>query len=353
MKRVKLNRGVILLVLMMLFLVPAKANKKIERIIVDKKFHVVKNASLSVEHKFGQIRCKNWNESSISVKVTVSVEAANADKAQKIIDKIDIKLNGNQNGVTVESEFSDRIFNNNTNNEISIDIDIMMPEAVKLNLENQFGNTYIENVSASSNINVEYGSIEINALKSELNSLEIGFGEAKINYLHMGEIELSYSSLSIGESSNLNIETSYSSFSIDEVEILEIENEGGGVDVGTVSEIELSSSFSDFNIDNLLQQVSAETDYGSLKILNISNDFSQVDINNTFGSVKLEFDSNASFNIEAEMEFCDLNYSGSEFNFSSKIIESNEKYYKGSVGSNPGKAKVHIESSFGSIIIDF
>ena len=74
-------------------------------------------------------------------------------------------------------------------------------------------------------------------------------------------------------------------------------------------------------------------------------------MNNTFGSVKLEFDKDASFNIEADMEFCDLNYSGGEFSFSKKIIESNEKYYKGSVGSNPEKSNVQIESSFGSIFI--
>lgn len=324
---------------------------EVERTLAQKKFDVADNALLEIKHKFGNVKCTNWNENSISVKVTATVKASSTEKANKLFDRIKIKLEGNQNGVLVESDFSEKTFNTK-NYEVSIDIEVMMPENIRLELDHKFGNAYIEVVSSQTSIDCEYGSIEIKALKGEVNDIEIDFGEARINYLNQGDVEISYSSLTIDEADDLSIETSYGNVSIDKIQKLDIENEGGNVELGEVGIIELSSKFSDFKIGLLHEFMSAETEYGSLRVKNISANFSEITIDNSFGSVEMNFDSQASFAIEATMELCNLNYPKEKSQFSMQIVDSTDKYYKGTIGSGSGKSHVSIESSYGNVDID-
>jgi hypothetical protein len=273
------------------------------------------------------------------------------DKAEKLLDRIEVKLKGNSMGVQVECDFDDRIFDGDKN-QISIQIMVMMPEDVRLDLEHQFGNTYIEVVSGSTNISSEYGSLEIKALKNENNEIELAFGEARINYLHQGDVEISYSTFTVDESQHLNIETSYSNVRINKAENIEIENEGGNVEIGQVETINLSSAFSDFSIRWLGDFIKAKTEYGSLRLDAINPDFSGVDLENSFGAVSLNFDSNASFALEARLEFCALDYPQDRFEFSKRLIEATEKYYLGSVGTQTDKASVKVKSEFGNIVIN-
>jgi hypothetical protein len=168
----------------------------------------------------------------------------------------------------------------------------------------------------------------------------------------MGEVEVSYSTLRIGEASVLSVESEYSTCSIDNIQELDIENEGGKTDIGWVSRAQVDSKFSEFIIRGLGDQIEAGTEYGSLSVERISDQFSQVVVTNSFGSVSLGFDIDASFSLEAEMEFCSLDYPSDKINFSKMISEATEKYYQGTVGNNPGKASVQLESSFGSVSLN-
>lgn len=342
--------GSLLLLLALMISSITKADE-VERTLAQKKFEINEYALLSVEHKFGSVECRNWDEMAISVKVTASVKAKNSEKANSIMDKIDVEIEGNRNGVSVETDISKKLFNGDKN-DVTIDIEIMMPKNVRIEFDHQFGNAFIEKVTGESNISSQYGSIEIDVLEAQLNEIEVSFGEARIGYLGGGDLEVSYSSADVGEAVQLTIESDYSSVSVDNVESLEIENEGGNVELGEVSLVELSSKFSEFKIENLRRMMNADTEYGSLKVKNISADFSDIMVENSFGSVKLEFESQATFNLEANLEFCDLNYPDSHAQFSQRISEATEKYYKGTFGKGNPSANVNIESSFGNVSIE-
>ncbi|MCF8364896.1 MAG: hypothetical protein K9H16_03890 [Bacteroidales bacterium] len=324
---------------------------EVERTLAQKKYEVTENAKLEIIHKFGKIKCTNWAESAISVKITANVEASSTEKANNLIDRISINLDGDFDGVSIESDFNEKIFNGKKD-QVSIDIEIMMPENIRLELDHKFGNAYIEVVNGESNIDIEYGSIDIKALKGEVNDIEIGFGEARINYLNGGDLDSSYSTVSIDESDELTIESSYSNISIGKVQKLDIENEGGNIDLGEVSVIELQSTFSDFKIGKLHESIQADTEYGSLRLKSISNSFSDINIQNSFGSVTLDFNENAAFTLEATMEFCNLNYPQNKAQFSKRIVETSKKYYKGVMGEGSAKASLTIESSFGNVDIN-
>jgi hypothetical protein len=350
MKTLKSINGLFILIALLLQTGLANADE-VERTLAQKKFDVNKNALLSVEHKFGKLKCTNWDQEAISVKVTALVRATNTEKANKLLDKISIEMDGNRNEVSVESDFNEKLFKGNKN-ELTIDIEIMIPESVRLDIDHQFGNAYIEKVSGESNITIQYGSIEINALSSENNDVEVSFSEARIDYLGSADLDISYSTATIGEALELNIDSDYSTVSISSVQQLEIENEGGNVTVDDAETVELASNFSEFKIGSLSKMLIADTEYGSLKVKNISAGFSEISIENSFGSSTLDFEKGASFSLEAKMEFCDLVYPESQARFSERIIEPTEKYYRGTFGDGNAKSTVTIESSFGNVSID-
>lgn len=342
--------GFLLLVLALMMSGAAKADE-VQRTLAQKKFDVNKDALLSVEHQFGKVECKNWDEMAISVKVNATVKARNAEQANKIMERIEVEIEGNRNGVSVETDLVKKLFDGDEN-EVSIDIEIMMPTNVRLEFDHQFGNAFIESATGPSSISSQYGSLEINSLEALANEVEIGFGEARIDYIGGGDLEISYSSADVGEAVQLTIESDYSSVSVEKVESLEIENEGGNVELGDVGVVELSSKFSECKIENLSSMMTAETEYGSLKVRNISADFSEIVVDNSFGSVKLAFESRAAFNLEAELEFCDLSFPENRAQFSQRISEATEKYYKGTFGKGSPNANVNIESSFGNVSIE-
>jgi len=344
----------ILLILSLIISVTTSAREKIEKVLVDEKFEVNKGALLQIDHQYGTVDCKNWSENSISVKVTARVETSNSDKARRIFDAIKINLSGNRSGVAVESDINNSAFKNGNNN-ISVDIEIFMPTSVRLNLNHEFGNAYVEIIEGDSEISVEYGSLEVIELKGGSNSIEIGFGNADFGYIKSGEIEIDYSNVEIEKSEQLSIEADYSNLSIDKVGELEIENEGGQVEIGKVSNLSLSSKFSDFKIGELQNSLSGETEYGSLSVKKIRADFSTIEVENSFGSVSMYFEPECTFDLVAEMEYCTLNYPDDVADFSKRIVSSSsDSYYEGTFGNGSGtNSRVEITSEYGGVSIYF
>jgi hypothetical protein len=351
---INMKRITLFLMLSAFFSLTIFAKEKTEKVLVDKQFEVNKNALLQIDHKYGTVECKNWDKEAISVKVIASVNASSAEKAEQVFDAITIHLDGNSSGVSVESEFSNKLFDKG-NNELSIDFEIFMPASVRLELDHQFGNAYVEAVEGDAVISSEYGSLEIEELKGESNSIEIGFGNANIGYLKAGDIEVEYSSIELGKSETLSIESDYSELSIDKVGTLEIENEGGNVEIGKVEKLSLSSKFSDFKVGELSTNLDGETEYGSLTVKKVRAGFSNIIIENSFGSVSLYFEPECSFEIIAELEFCSLNYPDELAEFSKRIVSnSSDSYYEGTIGSGPKTgSKVELSSEYGGFSIFF
>lgn len=336
---------------MFLLVSSANAKENFEKTIVDKKIPVNKNALLHIEHQYGELVCKNWNESSISVKVVVKAEVSGYEKAEKVFNTVKVDISGDNNAVNIVTSILEKL-NNNGRNSFSIDMEIYMPASLSVELDHQFGNAFIETIEGKTSINCEYGNLEIKSLKNEINEVEVSFGKGLIREMMTGEIEVAYSEFTLMKAGTASIETSYSTLSIDEVTDLEIEQEGGSCKIDKVDNAEVSSKFSDFVVENLATSMIAQTEYGNLTIKNIGKNFTKLSVENSFGAVDLNFEVGASFQIEAQTEFCTLEYPNSA-DFSKKITSATESYYKGVVGTNKQTTStVTIDSDYGGVNIN-
>jgi len=59
---------------------------------ISKSYDVNKEATLAIKNKFGKIHCQNWDKNSISIEVTITLEASSQEKANKYFDRINIEV---------------------------------------------------------------------------------------------------------------------------------------------------------------------------------------------------------------------------------------------------------------------
>jgi len=320
----------------------------IERKVVDKTFDISSNARLVVDHEFGEVRCSNWNKNEIHVVATVRVNTDNDSKAQKIIDKVIVNVKGSNSKVETECSLNSK-GGKDKDFKISIDLDIMMPKSVSVEMENNFGVIYIEAVEGSAVVSCEYGTLEIGSLLNKENAIDVEFGSAKIRNVNACEVEASYSKLSIGDANNMSIESDYSDVEINSVNELSIEVDGGQLSIDEVDYIELEANMSDIKIGVLSEAISAEVEYGSLEIGLIDKGFKSVEMDNSYGSVNLNFSKDVSYNLQAQSVYGSVNYPENNAEIKVHKHDNGNLVISAIVGSdsNP-KSKVIIETEYGA-----
>ena len=325
------------------------ADEWTEKVVADKKFEINKNATLVIDHEFGDVKCRNWNKNEISVKAIVRAKTSDAQKAEKIINKVSVEVKGNKDKVVVECDLNQKN-SGNKNINVNIDLEIFMPSTVSLEFDHSFGSAYIESVSGQANISCEYGSIEIASLSNAENKLEIMFSEANVNEINDGKLEVSYSQLDIKTSNNLSVESEYSDISFDKMKSARFELEGGNVAIGQIDELKLETSFTNVDVLNNSESIRAELEYGVLNVKNVGKDFSLIDIENLFGAVEINFPIDASYSFKVNGEFCTFDFPEelasiqykSDSNFSTSVAG-----YIGKV-ANP-KSTIKVESKYGTV----
>lgn len=332
-------------------IVSLSADEWIEKTVADKEFNIEKGAELVIDHKFGEVKCENWDKSAISVMVVVRALTDDSKKAQKIFDNTEVDLKGNSSKVEVSCELDQR-YRNGKDIKVSIDFYIKMPSWIELNMETNYSSAYIETVDGNTNISCGYGNIEIISVNSVNNEVEIKFGNGEIGYIESGDIEISYSKFELKGTNNLTIESEYSDVQVDKSKELSIEIEGGNLEIGSVSSIQLESKFTNVEISNLVSSLFAETEYCNLTVGKISPDFSTINIENEYGAVNLGVGDGASYGLKATAHYGHIEYPEDRADISFRSQEVDELKIIGVVGNNNNPtSNIELHTNYGSINI--
>jgi len=310
---------------------------------VRKEYTVRKDASLTVDNKFGKIHCASWDKDMIAFEVTISVDAATEQKAARIFDMINVDIYGSESEVGAETEISDAFKGNNDNTSIRIDYMIRTPETVSLSLTNKFGDIYIEKVNGPSSIDLSYGNLEAGRLGSQDNDLDIKFSKASIDTITSFTADLKYSEFTVYNSKMMNAESKFSTVRVEKVTSAEIDSQYDTYSVGDVQTAEIESEFSTVKITKLLKRIQVASKYGSIQVKYIAPGFDKAEIYNEFGGVELGL---------ATIRLGSLNYPKEK----ASLVKESEGYttttYRGSIGTNKSAAsRVFIDSSNAGVTI--
>jgi len=290
---------------------------------INKEFDVNSDATVEIENRFGKVHINTWEENRVELSIEIIVQDRNEDRASDRLDDIDIEIDATSNLVTVRTliddnweskgfqfsftEMTNWIFGEDDNRKIEINYTLSMPATNHLDLENFYGDTYIDDLSGNALLNIKYGALHAEKLTGSKTKLFLGYGSGEIKEIRSANIEVRYSSLEIDKCETMDLESKYTKVEIDQVDELDAEVKYGELDIESVINIEGELKYVGFELGELLNDADLIVGYGpTFEIDFISKDFESIDIEANFTSVHLNFEEGSQFELDAEASFGDI-----------------------------------------------
>lgn len=348
---------VILLTVSCAFAAKGRLNK-----VYDREFNVNAATRLLIQNKYGQVNVENWDKNTISIHVEVKVDNPNDEKAKTMLNAIDIEFSESDNAVSAITSFDEdimrankRLFSSISNDDLSIDYLVKMPKSMEVELNNKYGDIFINELSGKVLVNLKYGNIRVNKLErgdsETLNTLVVGYGNANIGDANWLKVEIKYGNIKIDKARALVLLSKYSKVTVDKVNSIVIDSKYDTYNLGSIANIIGESGYTVININDLAKKINLTTKYGDIKITNVADNFESIEFNGSYTGLKAGVSGKAAYSIDAVVSYGNIRFDASK----SKVnrIEGNTStQIDGVVGtSGSASAKVYIRAKYGNITL--
>jgi hypothetical protein len=281
---------------------------------INKSYNVGPDDKLEIENQFGNVQIDTWDKSQITVDITIGVRASSEEKANEVMDELDVKEV--QSGHIINFKTKVGEIHNNDKKEhrgsgdddrsFFIDYIVHMPSGNRLSVENSFGRTEIGDFKGLVALTSKFGSLKTGRL-SNVDNIDVEFGKAYISEITNGKVVFKFNKESM---------------------------------IGKVNgKVKISSEFShnvQFNVADEIQDLAIYESYSDMKMVLPKSISAHFDVHTSFGS----FHNDCEFNLREKREG-DMDNTGPRF----------DKDYSGQAGD--GKASIKIKSSFGNVRLTY
>jgi len=315
------------------------------------------NTTLTVINKYGSVVTETWAEKNIVINVTVKVEHSSAEKAQKLLDMIEVKFTESGGNLNAETIFNDDFSSfswKGDNNNFSIHYAVKMPASINLDVNNKYGNTVIDEVAGLTKLTVKYGNLTVHKLTrgniKPLNRVDVSYGKASADELGWAEIYARYcGQFDIDKATALLVDSRYSKISVGEVSSLVADSKYDGYNVISANNIVIVSGYTNLNFEKVIKKLDVETKYGNLSVNNIPAGFEKLTVKAGYCAVKLAIDPAACYKLTANSSYGSIKVDDANFSPDKRIIGNTSSELSGKVGScsNPA-SEVIVTTSYGS-----
>ena len=319
----------------------------------NEEFPVGEATRLVVDNSYGNVNITNHSAATIVIEVVVRVDVRDRDRAQSILDNIDINLYQEGDVVYAKTELGDsfsRLFRGTTG--VEINYTLKMPASVPVNLTNKYGNVFIEELTSTSTIDVKYGKLNANRIihdsKEPLTKIILSYSDGVIQETSWLNADIKYAKLTITNSRALVVISKYSKVYVTNGSSIVSESKYDSFEIGTLNNFVINTSYSNIKIAKLSGRFQAETKYTDVNVTNITSAFESIRVKNGYGNYRLGIAPDASYRLDGSSKYSDIIYpQGSKV---SRISQNNSLQVKGIVGhdQNPS-AVVSISSDYGNV----
>ena len=337
-------------ILVLIFLLGIKGTRAGDQFtrVIKKEFTVNPDAQLTVSNRFGNVHCANWEKNLVYFEVTITINAADQEEAEKKFRQISIDFTGSPSAVTATTGMEE--MKNTGRSRFSIDYMISMPVTVSLDVTNKFGDIFINEVQGKSRINLGYGNLDAKKLGNSDNLLDIKFSKANVNWIKGAVLSLKYSEMHLDYAGSLRLDSKFSDLDAEKIIALNVVFEGGNLKMENSSAVDSKSKFSDIDIRRIEQSLNLDIQYGNCDVREMAAGFTSINIENKYGDVSIGLGEQVSYTLEADLKFCDLDFPEKNAKFSYRSTAPTSKSYKGTIGgSGSPSGKVVVKSEFGNV----
>jgi hypothetical protein len=269
-----------------------------------KSYSLSGNEKVNINNQFGEVKINTWTKNEVKVDVTVTVKANTDEKAQSLLDNITIEDSKDGEGVSFKTSLGkeeNKGDNKNNHQSMEINYEVNMPAASPLNLQNQFGKSFVPDMSGPLEITQKFGDLVAGNLPN-IKELHVEFGSALVESISNCKVVIKFSKAEI-KKMNGSIK--------------------GNFEFCGKVKLSLDNNVTDFNLNN---------SYSEIEIAVASSFGGDFEIHTNFG----EFKNSSSLSLKEDKDEDNENH-GIRF----------DKDFNGKSGN--GACKVKIKSSFGTI----
>ncbi|TVZ55391.1 hypothetical protein OD91_0638 [Lutibacter sp. Hel_I_33_5] len=323
---------------------------------IKKEYSVNSDATVLIDNKYGNINVTTWNKNKVEIEVKITVKGYDLDRVEEKLESIDVNFNASASLVEAKTIIEGKRNNwswwgKSKNISYKINYTIKMPESNNVDLDNDYGNIYLDKLSGKGYINCDYGKIEIGELRNDVNKINLDYcSRSTISYMKNGNVNIDYSKLTIDESGDVKLNTDYSTTEFGKVNNINFNADYGNVSIDEVNTVKGNSDYTSMRFGTLSKSLVVDTDYGSIKIKKLKKGFEKIDISSQYAGVTIGLEPGNSFNFIIDLQYAGLSSDGN-FDFYKKIVKSSKKYYEGTYGKGKSNSTIRINSQYGGVSI--
>ncbi len=324
---------------------------------LNKKFQSNTQTLLEINNKFGDIKIIDRDITEIEIKVVISVKANSESFAKSKLKYIDILFSEKENKIKATTVI-DKNINNSTgifaNRKVDVKINyyVSIPRNLKINLNNKYGNIYINEIHGKTNIKLKYGNLKAGRLlfddSKPLSKLTLSYGKAEISECNWLSFNLNYHKIKINKGVALVFVSAFSTIEVNSCRTMVTDSKYDIYKIADISNFTTEGKYSSYKIESIDNKLFAETKYGNISANDISQSFDKIDIKASFTNIKLNFSDKASYYLDAN-----INYGNIETPKKSNInkhITFSDKTVQGIIGTNKNTtSSVILQCKYGNI----
>lgn len=349
--------------------VPAYAQDDDTRLTknIRKTFELSSEGTIDVTNKYGQVIVHTWDKDSVLVDIQITAYGKDDDQVEKLMGRVDFEFDNFGDFLTIEtlldrkSGFFKEMWNNISDysksllskNKLNIDYELTIPAKAVFNLENKFGDVYVNTLYSSSKLRVSHGDLKANDIRGST-KIYLSFGKANIKQLHDGFIELKGAELDLREGGNLDLESSSSEIEVDNITSMKLNSRNDKFRIENVRFLRGKASFSNIVLHDLGDNLDVDLNYGECDIHRVNENFSAVEINGKSADISLSFDIGSYFALDlfGTEDRIVLSKNLSHLDKRINPEDKDEIYLTGKVGYEKGKlSQVNIKANGGDVYV--
>ncbi|MGJ8745124.1 hypothetical protein [Polaribacter sp.] len=350
-------------ILLVIFFLPFvafanKSEKKHEKnLIIKKEFHVNADAKVSLNNRYGNLHITTWDKNKIAMEITITVNGDDLDAVEDKLSNIRVNFNANASFVEATTIFEDKGSNwswwkKSKNINYKINYVVKMPKTNSVELDNDYGSIYLDNLSGKADVKCDYGKIIVGELLAENNSISLDYCSASsIGYMKSGDLNIDYSKINIDAADKVRVKADYSTLKFDKIDTIDFNSDYGSLIINNANTIKGSSDYVNMRFGTVKKNISIRTDYGNILVKNLAKGFENVEITGQYAGIKIGVATGAVFNFQVDLQYAGFNRNDEKIAFYKSLSKATKKYYEGKFGKGNAEGNIKIKSEYGSVSI--
>lgn len=321
---------------------------------IKKEYTVNPDARLKIDNSYGNINVVSWEENRILIEVFIKTNGNNEERVQEKLDEIDVDFDGSAGFVSATTELNKGSGSwwkswkdSNVNREIRYEVKV--PVTIDVDINNDYGDIYINKIRGNAKINCDYGKLILGELLGDNNTLNFDYtNNATIEYMKSGRITADYSSFTLDKAGTIELNADHTKSEFGEVENLNYVCDYGKLQSETVGTFIGRGDHLTTTIGTVQGDINLNTNYGSVRISELASNAGDVVIQSEYTGIKLGYNRDYNFTFNISLEYSGLS-GQDDLEFTKKRVESRDKYYEGFYGSANSQNNININSEYGGV----